>query len=77
MRQCRSLAWDLLIRGELKKILDGEGLKVCATRTSFPQLQNEFGEGNRMEKKFLECDFTAVGQHARGVFKMRKATEVR
>ncbi len=45
---------------ELKKILDGEGLKVCATRTSFPQLQNEF-EKVIEDQKILECDFTAVG----------------
>ena len=45
---------------ELKKILDGEGLKVCATHVSFQKMKDE---PNAIidEHKLLECQYPAIG----------------
>ncbi len=45
---------------ELKKILDGEGLKVCATHISFNRIQDEI-ESVIEEHNILECPFIAIG----------------
>ena len=58
---------------ELEKILDGEGLKVRATRTSFPQLQNEF-EKVIEDQKFWNVILQLWAACQRSI-KMRKATE--
>lgn len=45
---------------ELKKILDGEGLKVCATHTSFQRMRDET-EAVIEEHKILDCKYPAIG----------------
>ena len=45
---------------ELKKILDGEGLKVCATHVGFKELRDNF-EAIIEYQEILDCDFVAIG----------------
>ena len=45
---------------ELKKILDGEGLTVCATHIEYSQMRDET-QSVIDEHKFLECKFVAIG----------------
>ncbi len=46
--------------GELKGILDGEGLKACATHISFNRIQDEI-ESVIEEHNILACPFIAIG----------------
>jgi sugar phosphate isomerase/epimerase len=49
---------------ELKKILDGEGLRVCATHISFQQMRDEI-EAVIEEHKMLDCKYPAIGSMPR------------
>mgnify|MGYP002344156888 CR=1 FL=1 len=45
---------------ELKSILDGEGLKVCATHVKFDKLKENINEVIEYQR-ILDCDFVAIG----------------
>ena len=45
---------------ELKKILDGEGLKACATHTGYPRIRDEF-DAVVEEHSILQCPNIAIG----------------
>ncbi len=45
---------------ELKKIMDGEGLKTCATHIPFERIKNEI-ESVIEDHSILECPFVAIG----------------
>ncbi len=45
---------------ELKKILDGEGVKACATHISFGKMQDDL-EGVIEDHNILECPYVAIG----------------
>jgi sugar phosphate isomerase/epimerase len=45
---------------ELKKILDNEGLKVCATHISFERMRDD-PQAVIDEHKLLECEYAAIG----------------
>lgn len=45
---------------ELKRILDGEGLSVCATHTGYDRLRDDL-PGVVEEHRILECDYVAIG----------------
>jgi sugar phosphate isomerase/epimerase len=46
--------------GELKKILDSEGLTVCATHVGFDRLRNDL-DGVVEEHRTLGCGYVAIG----------------
>ncbi len=46
--------------GELKKILDGEGLKVCATHTDYYKIRDDM-QAVIDEHRTLECPYIAIG----------------
>src|SRR5690242_20358572 len=46
--------------GELKKILDNEGLTVCATHVDFHRLRDEL-DGVVEEHQTLGCRYVAIG----------------
>lgn len=50
---------------ELKKILDGEGLTVCATHIGFDRMQNE-PQAVIDEHRLLNCKYVAIGSLPQG-----------
>jgi len=68
MRKVRKLGYEAIQTSglgpiepeELKRIVDGEGLKICATHVPYELMRDE-PETVVEEHKLLECEYTAIG----------------
>jgi sugar phosphate isomerase/epimerase len=68
MKKVKNIGYDVvqlsalgpIDTGELKKILDGEGLKVCATHTSYQRMRDET-QAVIDEHKLLDCTYPTIG----------------